>query len=98
MDSLGRKIWLIVTDIKSPDAHEAPGLFQVKEKTLVQSQPRGIDSPRASSVTYATPTEASLHPSLLSKVGSLAMLLAMRRASSSVSTLAMWASFGFSRE
>jgi hypothetical protein len=32
-----------------------------------------------------------------SKVGSLAMLLAMRRASSSVSSLAIWASFGFSR-
>ena len=30
--------------------------------------------------------------------GGLAMLLAMRRASSSVSTFAMWASFGFSRE
>ena len=36
---LGRKIWLIVTDIKSPDAHEAPGLFQVKEKTLAHQEP-----------------------------------------------------------
>ena len=35
----GRKIWLIVTDIKSPDAHEAPGLFQVKEKTLAHQEP-----------------------------------------------------------
>ena len=35
---------------------------------------------------------------LPSKVGSFAMLLAMRRASSSVSTFAIWASFGFSRE
>jgi hypothetical protein len=33
-----------------------------------------------------------------SKFGSLAMLLAMRRASSSVSALAMWASFAFSHE
>ena len=32
-----------------------------------------------------------------SKFGSLAMLLAMRRASSRLSTLAMWASFRFSR-
>lgn len=36
------------------------------------------------------------HYSLASKIGSLAMLLAMRRASSSVSTFAMCA--GFSRE
>ena len=35
---------------------------------------------------------------LPSKCGSLAMLAAMRRASSSVSTLAIWASFGFSHE
>jgi hypothetical protein len=38
------------------------------------------------------------HSRLESKLGSLEMLLAMRRASSSVSTLAMCASSGFSRE
>ena len=42
--------------------------------------------------------EHSSHHPLPSKVGNLAMLLAMRRASSSVSTLAMWHQFGFSRE
>ena len=48
------------TGIKSPDADEAPGLLRGKREDT--SSPRAslvrIDSPRASSVTYATPTEA----------------------------------------
>ena len=54
---------------KSPDADEAPGLLRGKREDT--SSPRAslvrIDSPRASSVTYATPTEAD-GPILLTDV------------------------------